>query len=124
MGLGITYALYPTFSARFFGFLTQQESTSTTSPTSSHSRERLPPTLVNPVMQLVAVRDIALGVAVLTFWNDGDNIATGKVILSGILIAIVDLFVLRGLGRGGNVSVGIAVGGSIWTLIGLGLLGW
>lgn len=74
-------------------------------------------------MQSIAVRDISIGIAILTFWNDGDNVAMGKVILSGMLIAVVDGYVLSNLGRGSTV-VGLSTAAVGWLMIGLGLIGW
>lgn len=118
VGLGTTYAFLPIFSARVFGFLGEKESPTTP------KREQLPAKLVDPVMQVIAVRDISFGLALLMLWNDGNDVAMGQVILSSLPIVVIDFLVLKRLGSGPGMLGGIAVGGTSWMAIGAALVGW
>lgn len=72
-------------------------------------------------MVLLGVRDLSIGVALLTFYRFQANKAMGTLIMSGMILCTTDAYYiwkLRGKGRGAAVSAGA----SIWAVIGLGLL--
>lgn len=75
-------------------------------------------------MQVIAVRDISFGLAILMLWSDGNDVAMGKVILSSLPIVVIDFLILKRLGSGTGMLSGIAVGGASWMAIGAALVGW